>query len=362
MLAINTFTSVAKRFLFINKFKRVNHCMFLSSSKEPEYMVDTDTSIDPKLVKITYLPDSVRMEMWKNHKENPDEWSILKLSQHYGTSLDRTKAVLFLMKRREDFISVDINILKKYEKSEEMWNKKLNEPEKYTHAVLAEEYGLSVKEVDEIMFTVKQRNSRQENLDFSITKTENYLKELETFGIKTSFQENQGNSGQGKLSDTYFPELFGDDEYEEQKRRLLKRIKTETKSTLSDEMESFLNLDSTVVDPAAVTHPKEISQEKDIDVTKSRWKYAYKDLSTFSKLKSVPTMIRTRHGRWRAATPLEELHRSWVQKPTQIDMETFRSKFDKYLDFDGDDATASALVADRLQRHKALRSARQDKK
>ena len=44
----------------------------------------------------------------------------------------------------------------------------------------------------------------------------------------------------------------------------------------------------------------------------SRFKFAFKDLSTQSVNENKPTMIRTRSGLWRVATPLEEFNRSWV--------------------------------------------------
>jgi hypothetical protein len=43
--------------------------------------------------------------MYKKYKHDPINWSIQNLSNHYGTSLERTRAVLFLMQKRDEEIA-----------------------------------------------------------------------------------------------------------------------------------------------------------------------------------------------------------------------------------------------------------------
>ena len=70
--------------------------------EEPEYGVTDSEQMDPTGVKIAYLHDHVRIEMYNLHKNDPIEWNEAALSKHFGSSLTRTRAVLILMKRRED--------------------------------------------------------------------------------------------------------------------------------------------------------------------------------------------------------------------------------------------------------------------
>ena len=70
--------------------------------KEPPHLVDTEADVDPKQIKFPYLEDDVRLAIYKRHKENPEEWSISRLAQHYGATIDRVKAIIFLMRKREE--------------------------------------------------------------------------------------------------------------------------------------------------------------------------------------------------------------------------------------------------------------------
>jgi len=82
--------------------------------KELPYMVSDDTADDPSDVKIPYLKDEKRQEMFSLHIDDPERWSIQKLSQHYGTSLERTSAVIFLMQSRHDLIMGDLRKIFNY--------------------------------------------------------------------------------------------------------------------------------------------------------------------------------------------------------------------------------------------------------
>lgn len=68
-----------------------------------EYAVtDEETNYDPKTVKVAFLRDHVRLEMFELHKSNPTEWTEDALSKRYGASVTRVRAVLYLMQLREN--------------------------------------------------------------------------------------------------------------------------------------------------------------------------------------------------------------------------------------------------------------------
>ena len=73
---------------------------FYTPSAEPKYLVRKDSKGDPKALKVPYLRDSVREEMYARHMSDPQEWSFTRLSQAYRSSLMRTKAVVLLMHKR----------------------------------------------------------------------------------------------------------------------------------------------------------------------------------------------------------------------------------------------------------------------
>jgi hypothetical protein len=64
-------------------------------------------------------------------------------------------------------------------------------------------------------------------------------------------------------------------------------------------------------------------------------------------------MIRTRKGKWRQATLLEEAKRSWIKNPSKLDMEVYRERIKEYLDPDGDEQEAKDLILRKTARRKA---------
>lgn len=62
--------------------------------------------------------------------------------------------------------------------------------------------------------------------------------------------------------------------------------------------------------------------------------------------------------RFRAATPLEELNRTWVQKPMKIDEYFFEDKMKQYIDPDKDEGLVQQHYANRNARRKALKASK----
>jgi len=75
--------------------------------------------LDPSLVKIPYLQDEVKQEMYAKYMEDQVKYSFKNLSKQYKTCMMRTKAVIYLMKKRNDMISRDEAILWKMSGADE---------------------------------------------------------------------------------------------------------------------------------------------------------------------------------------------------------------------------------------------------
>lgn len=154
----------------------------------------------------------------------------------------------------------------------------------------------------------------------------------------------------GALED-YYPLLFGDEEgFEDYRADLIRRIEEETKAETevgSGAEPVFLRM----AERLAAAAPADAENTANVPTAQlGRWKWAFRDLS---KKSAQPTMVRTRRGDWRQASPLEEAQRSWVRIPTQVDMEIHREKIKQWLDPDSDEAEVQKLVLEKTARRKA---------
>lgn len=142
--------------------------------------------------------------------------------------------------------------------------------------------------------------------------------------------------------------MFGDEEAEEQKRVLLRRIAQETKGKIKaslihyvdDEEKNKLDMPPLHVDPTAM----DLAAEK----KPTRFRFALRDISSSNSNKR--TVICTRSGRLRWATPLEEARRSWNERPNQMDFLKNKDVVAKYADFDKDDHLVLELAKARRAR------------
>lgn len=85
------------------------------------------------------LSQKVRWEMYSKQKENPTEWTVERLCNHYEMSSDRVRAVLTLMKAREAFLAANPDVSQEVKDFEDKSYKELGPlvvdrlppPEKY---------------------------------------------------------------------------------------------------------------------------------------------------------------------------------------------------------------------------------------
>ena len=318
-----------------------------SGWREPSFMVSTEPTVDPRAVKIPVLSDATRAQIYSKFKADPAEWTAAKLAQNYNCSVDRVKAVIFLMQKRET-VQKEAGVLSIPQTSKAVYDKHVADPTTNTVDALAAEFSLPVPEIEAILGQLRVHYRRKKDVDDAETEKENVLRRYAEKGVDVRFRETATAPRKQSLTDNYFPELFDDDGMESAKELLLKRVATETKASPVDGFERFLaaakGVDGketpvAVAATAAATGP-----------SPSRWKFALRDLAD----PKAKTRIRTRTGSLRYATPLEEARRSWVKNPTGLDFGFFQSQLQKFHDPDADDQLAVKLTVDRRMKHQKL--------
>lgn len=130
-----------------------------SGYRDPGYMVNAETMIDSDLIKVPLMTDKTRKDLFKKFKDDPEKWTIPALSNTFNCSVERVKAIIFLLQGREDLMIADgvFDIKNEWKlmvaKVEE--DSVLNTPE-----TLAEEYEMTPEEVKIILAKMKIHNQR----------------------------------------------------------------------------------------------------------------------------------------------------------------------------------------------------------
>ena len=378
---------------------------------EPEPLVVNDIyKMDYSELKIPFLTDARKQEIYQLHKSNPIEWDVNALSVKYWANKSRIEAVLLLMAERE---KVKENEWKKIEqlatKDEcesiykgflDLYNpekKRLNEerpkskqkedtrpPLLPEHAPLIEKlqeekfHDKTLKVLTRIIDHMHKDATRMANVAAHEKAVIDVLQEMQKGGVKQALnfqespysgQDNSGNHG-SSFEDRYFPELFGDEQYEQKMADLMLKLTRDTKSRPTENMERYLKRFELKKELEGKLYDKNnyVDTNRPSDPKKySRWKWAFRDLSHFKgkdKKKSPlhkevlmdeRTVIVTRKGQLRPATPLEEAFRSWTKHPKELDLYTNRGKIAKYKNFDGDDDMTEKLRVEKFNRHKRIK-------
>ena len=97
---VGTRLSARKSMQFIRDMK-----YFSSTNNDPPYLVNSDEFFSPedaRKIPVPFLKDSIRIEMYRLHKE--EGWDCKRLSENFNTSIDRTNAVIVLMRRRVELM------------------------------------------------------------------------------------------------------------------------------------------------------------------------------------------------------------------------------------------------------------------
>lgn len=305
-----------------------------SVSDEPEYVVDPDALVNFKKLKVTYIMDIEKQQVYARFISDPVKWDIKALSNFYSMSEERAQAIVYLMHTRytmmkEKGFNVSIIPEDENEKKDsargagpkivveipELWRSLYEfhkedtslEPgallaaynEKQTAASLKTE--MDAGEVKKILENLKDHEARMQNIVEYERHMEEFLSKLQADGANINFQEIKVVSDKARrFEKSYFPRTLHDDEIESETNRLLKRIEQQTRATVNYNLEFYNDTfgDSDIKPKAA----KKDSTEKPM-----RWKMAFRDLDKIEQVRSnlkdksqmidTPTLIRTRSGR-----------------------------------------------------------------
>jgi hypothetical protein len=333
---------------------------------ESEYMVQTDPLVNPKDFKITLLSEKTKAEIYQKHKSDPVNWSIAALAKSYKANPDRIKAVVLLQRQREEFFIKSglqdnlqewLNISKRHADlvaSPPMQEDGTTPVEKTPLALAAEEFKKSEEEISEILKKIKKHMEAQSDAEQTERDLADLMADFKEMGYDTNFKETSSQERSSFL-DNYYPEFLGDDNFEEEKKKLLARIQRETKAKSSKAEEEYESMHNIAIAADSFTTPEHINvmgtiSEADSSGKLSRWKFAFRDLS--EPIDNRKTYVRSRGGKLRLATPLETMGRSWSQRPKNLDVELYKDKLAKYNDPDQDEAAFVELQQRRLARDK----------
>lgn len=316
-----------------------------SSADEPEYVVDPEALVDINKVKVTYIKDREKQQIYARFRSDPTKWDIKALSNFYSMSEERVQAIIYLMHSRFTMMEkkgLKINIISNEENVDESMNVEAliaageeitlpgpkvvveipeiwrllyslhKEDSSKDLGALLEGYNqnqpdealkahISVDEVKKIFEELKDHEARLENIRAYEEHIENFLAELAEEGVNINFQEIKVVSDKArKFEKTYFPRTLHDEEIEKEKEFLLKRIEQQTRATVERNVEFYH-------DQFHGKDFKGITTDKDSSKKTLRWKLAFRDLDKVNEIRSslkdksqivdAPTLIRTRSGK-----------------------------------------------------------------
>lgn len=272
-------------------------------AEEPEFLVAEEEYLeDTSIVKIPYIREEDRIDLYLKFLSDPKKWGVNKLAAIHGAHPDRIKAILTLMEGRfnkfkefgfEISPSGQPVIPPAWQRLHDLRKENPSMPLSDLSAAAGLE-GTKDEELNKILATMADYTWRHENhLDHMETMKEK-LAEYDEVGVDTDFQEDMDEGG--RFTDTYFPALLGDEEYEAEKKKLLRRIQNETKAVKIRDFEYYIRKHSEV--PSKVVNSEGIEElsatesealkVEDIVAPKhdhsavknfSRFKYAFRDLS-----------------------------------------------------------------------------------
>jgi hypothetical protein len=322
---------------------------FLSRAvpEPPPGVLDEDNVVDPRDVFIPYVPESMRAEMYAKFKLNPSDATFFQLAREYSMGLTRCKAIVFLMRKREEAMrtsgvlsvppqwtaifnsfkeseqrGVAIAELKKQisakKEAEEVRKKKFEKKNKpvpedpaaadnsleeqvkqleeqivWTKEALAAEHKLPVEEISTILARMNEHDVRSTNLRSGLEHIEEQMQQLRESGVDTTFRET-GSETNANFDSTYFPRLLNDDELDEEARRLRIDLLMKTRAKYEPRVELMFSKDysnDSLVQKNPVGNDAGVKTDQFM-----RSKLAFRDLSN-DNTKAGATLIRTRDGK-----------------------------------------------------------------
>lgn len=290
------------------------------TADEPQHMVGSDGSLAAKHVKIPYLTEAQKKDIYCMFMTKPEKWTFTALAQRYRANVERIRAVVHLMHTRCDLmrklglgvrivsssnphdppqLSVEIPKLSKALYDLHMAESALSTADllaKFNETATSEADKLHISEAEaaQILSNLKDHFRREQNAADYEAYVMQMLEELKADGANVSFQEVPLASRNENYFELYYPKVLKDEDFEDEKKKLLQKVKDETKAQFN---------------PATIEHVTEQyeqSQKKPHaaltaqKTSPTRWKLAFKDLSGAKKKANpntfIPSTIRTRTG------------------------------------------------------------------
>lgn len=238
-----------------------------------------------KNLKIPFLADDEKQEIYMKYMEDQQLYSFRNLSQEYGTSLERTKAIVLLMKQRNDLISRDQLILLKYDNPD--YNEKpvvsgepfLDVPDKFMdlHLIYKNDITISIEnllkiynenceteeahikleeaQVKEILEIIEDHEHRSDTLEaYEEVMKEKIERAVEKGADISIFRETRSAYQRSKSANyvtksnkhvprsfqaLYYPSFLRDESIEAAEARLLRRVAQETEAQLQHDIEYY---------------------------------------------------------------------------------------------------------------------------
>lgn len=306
---------------------------------EPDYVVDPEALLDLEKVKVTYIRDVEKQQVYARFMSDPAKWDVKSLADFYAMSEERAQAIVYLMHNRYQMMQAkgfEVSIVEDKSNREdkdypamvmngvefvvpgprvvvkipELWSSLyasyLQDPSKPLGTILEEFYQanpdessrLSVEELKKIVDDLKDHEERLQNIRDYEEHMEEFLEELADSGADVTFQEIRVVSDKAqRFEKTYFPRTLHDDEIEQEKQQLLKKIEQQTRGTVERNLQFYHEQ----------FNGNDFKAPKASGDGKTRWKFAFRDLSKVEELRAaqknktepadVPTLIRTRGGK-----------------------------------------------------------------
>lgn len=200
---------------------------------------ENDGWMDADDIKIPYLSEEDREEIYELYLDDPVENSFAELSMEYSVSEARIRAIVYLMRNREA-MQRKIGVWEEKAHELEIWKAHQTNPEENTIEKLAEDFSLSEKEIRAILKRQNEHAQRLNNVDMQAEEMEDMLAEWEDLGLdETMYGEVPGvqktwSAGFDK------PSFVGDREFAKQEAYMLKKLAEETRAKVTY-TETFFN-------------------------------------------------------------------------------------------------------------------------
>lgn len=203
----------------------------------------------------------------------------------------------------------------------------------------------------DIVSRLTEHTIRSTNLKNSIEDTEETMLELRRSGVDTTFRETASDHDQ-KFDHNYFPRVFGDDTLEAERARLRNKLAVATRAKYEPQVKDIMGKQR---DDTSTTHAKPVDNRAGVPTdTFMRAKFAFLDTSS-EKSEDGATLIRTRDGRIRKATPLEEMQTSWSGRhPNYLEIALHEEMMKMHVDPDKDDNTVQGVVDNRRKHRQSV--------